>query len=246
MLLEERRQLPESMGELFGAALRAYGRRLPLYLGAAVAAIAVQSILAFVFPNDGGIFAGASIVCEALIAAIVTIGVIGDLNVTETRPSNAAVFDAAVQRWWIVTGASLGLWAVGVVTIGQIFAPNQTPLDYFLILPLAVFAGSVSFAPAIAALDVTTRPELLVFSSIGRSLSLSLMRANLGRIVVLSIVALIPTLLETILSDVLHVRNIKASSFLGSVPLDTLAAGPLQAIFTVFYLDFVRRGAASR
>lgn len=245
MMIEERSKLPESMGDLFSTALRAYGRRLPLYLGVALLALVVQTALSAAFPTDRGILIAAQIVCEALIASLVTIGVVGDVHIAATRPGNGAVFDAALQRWWIVSGASLGIGVVDFFALGQIFAPGQDALDYFLILPLAVFSGSLNFAPAIAALDVKTRPELLVFSSIGRSFSLSLLRANLGRIVVLSFVALIPTLLETVLSDVLHVRNIRGSTFLGAVPIDTLVTGPMQAIFTLFYLDFVRRAAAA-
>jgi hypothetical protein len=49
-----------------------------------------------------------------------------------------------------------------------------------------------------------------------------------------------------ILSDQLGLRKVAASDFISVVPIDALLTGPLQAGFTIFYLDFVRRCAAGR
>ncbi len=43
MTADERSPLPESAGSLFDAAARAYGRRLWLYLGLALFALAIQA-----------------------------------------------------------------------------------------------------------------------------------------------------------------------------------------------------------
>jgi hypothetical protein len=51
----------------------------------------------------------------------------------------------------------------------------------------------------------------------------------------------LPTLVETVLGDQLAIRRVAGSQFIANIPIDALVTGPLQAIFTVFYLDFVRR-----
>ena len=95
-------------------------------------------------------------------------------------------------------------------------------------------------------IDEKTAPGVLVLASIGRSIALALARQNFGRLVVLAIVAVLPTLLETVLSDQLELRRVAAWQFIANIPIDALVTGPLQAIFTVFYLDFVRRSSAPR
>jgi len=48
-------------------------------------------------------------------------------------------------------------------------------------------------------------------------------------------------------ADQLALRHIGCVAFWSDVPIDELTVGPLQAVFTVFYLDFVRRvDAATR
>ena len=83
-----------------------------------------------------------------------------------------------------------------------------------------------------------------IFASIGRSISLALARQNIGRLIALAIVAVLPVLVQSILTDQLHLRKVAGWQFIGSIPIDALLCGPLQAIFTVFYLDFLRRTGA--
>lgn len=244
-MIEERTPLPESMGQLFATAWRAYTRRMPLYVAIALAAIATEAILTFAFPKSAGMLTASAIVCESFIAAFVTIGVVADLNIAATRPGARAIASAALARWWIVAGANAIVSFAGNVIISGTIDGDSSGLGYFLILPVAVIVGSLNFATVIAAVDVKTRPELLVFSSIGRSMMLSFARANFGRMVVLSLIAIMPTLIETVVRDVLQTRHIGASDFLGFAPLDVFVTGPLQAVFTLFYLDFVRRAAAT-
>jgi hypothetical protein len=115
-----------------------------------------------------------------------------------------------------------------------------------LILPIVVFWGSVAYASVIAAIDEKTAPGLLIIASLGRSVSLALARQNFGRLTALAIVAVLPTLVEAVLSDQLELRKVAGWQFIANIPIDALVTGPLQAVFTIFYLDFVRRSAGPR
>jgi hypothetical protein len=244
-MLDERLPLPESVGALVSIALRRYRRRLPLFFGTAFAGLLFEAGLALARPGDFGLFYAGSVVVDSLLAALVTIGVVADLRDGERLPDRA-VAARAFRRWGIVAIVTTLVDIVTFTTSSAVFGPPEATAYGLLSLPIVVLWGSISFASVIAAIDEKTAPGRLVFSSIGRSLSLALARQNFGRLTLLALIAVVPMLIETVLSDQLELRKVAAWQFIGNIPIDALVTGPLQAIFTVFYLDFVRRSTAPR
>ncbi len=244
-MIEDRRPLPESIGGLVQTAIRAYLRRFPLFFGTAVVGLVVEALMALARPADIGLLYAGSIVVDSLLAALVTIGIVNDMRDGEPM-SNRTIATLTSGRWGLVAAVVTLVDIVTYTTNDFVFGSPDATAYGFLILPIVVFWGSIAFASVIAAVDDKTAPGLLVLSSIGRSMSLALARPNLGRLTALALVAVLPTLVETILSDQLHVRKIAGWQFIGNIPIDALVTGPLQAVFTIFYLDFVRRSAAPR
>jgi hypothetical protein len=176
---------------------------------------------------------------------LVTIGVMADLRDGE-RLTDGAVIKLALSRWGIVAAVTTLVEIVTFATSGSVFGPPEATAYGFLILPIVVLWGSVSFATVIAATDEKTAPSLLILASIGRSISLAFSRQNFGRLAALAVVAVLPSLIESVLSDQLELRKVAAWQFVANIPIDALVTGPLQAVFTIFYLDFVRRSSNPR
>ncbi len=239
-MLEERRPLPESIGGLIDTAARAYRRRFRLYFGTAMAGLVAEAIASYLLPNDAGLLQAGSIVVDSAICALVTIGIVADMR-SDDRPTDGAVASRALARWGIVAVVTTLVNIVTLFTSDAVLGPPEDTAYGFLILPIVVAWGSLGFASVIAATDDKTSSFLLAFSSLGRSALLALARPNLGRLVVLAVVAVLPMFVEKVLVDQLELRKIAGSQFVGSIPIDALVTGPLQALFTVFYLDFMRR-----
>jgi hypothetical protein len=244
-MTDDERLLPESVGALVRIAWRAYARRFRLFFGTAVAGLIVEALVAYLRPGDQGFFVAGMIVVDSLLAALITLGVFSDLRDGE-RLTDGAVAQRALGRWGIVAGVTTLVEIVTFFTSGSVFGPPEDTAYGFLILPIIVFWGSVSFASVIAAIDEKTSPGMLVFASIGRSIALALSRQNFGRLAALSVVAVVPSLIESVLSDQLQLHKVAAWQFVANIPIDALVTGPLQAVFTVFYLDFVRRTTGQR
>ena len=249
VMIQERRPLPESVGGLMSSALRAYRRRFWLYFGIAFGGLVLEAVAAavaaYVRPGELGTLYAAPIAVDSLISAVVTIGIVADLR-HDDRSTSATITGIALGRWGIVAVVTTLVTIVDTFTTSAIFGPPENTAYGFLALPIIVLSGSLSFASVIAALDDKTAARILVLSSIGRSLTLALARQNLGRLIALALIAILPTLVETVLSDQLAIRKVAGWQFVGAIPIDALITGPLQAIFTLFYLDFVRRTTNAR
>jgi hypothetical protein len=244
MIDERHRPLPESAGALVLIAVRAYRRRFPLYFGIAFVGLLLEGVIAYLQPENPGFFYAGSIVVDSLISAAVTIGVIADMREGE-RTSDRDIALAAIAKWGLVAGVTAIVDYIEAWT--NVLGDGSPDAGFgFMILPIAVLWGSIGFATVIAALDEKTKPLVLLFSSIGRSMTLAFARQNFGRLVALALVALLPSLVESILADQLGVRKIAGSDFMATIPIDAFVTGPLQAAFTIFYLDFVRRSSAGR
>ncbi len=244
-MIDERRPLPETMSGLVTTALRAYRRHLRVFFGTAFVGLVLEAVIAYLRPGDIGCFYAGSIVVDSLVAALVTIGVVADVQSAEPL-TERALASTALSRWGIVAVVTTLVDIVTFMTTDSVFGPPEATAYGFLILPIVVFWGSIGFASVIAAIDETTPQSLLALASIGRSMALALARQNIGRLTALALVAVLPVLVETVLSDQLEVRRIAGWQFIGNIPIDAFVTGPLQAIFTVFYLDFVRRSGPAR
>jgi hypothetical protein len=69
---------------------------------------------------------------------------------------------------------------------------------------------------------------------------------NLGRLIVLSVLLTFPLFAELLLASYLRAHNIANIDFWSDIPLDMLTLGPLQAVATVFYVDFLRRSGRGK
>jgi hypothetical protein len=244
-MIDDRRPLPESIGALVQIAYRSYRRRFRLFFGAAFAGLVFEALIAALRPGDTGFFYAGWVIVDSFLAALVTIGVVADMREADPLPDRA-VAARAFGRWGIVAAVTTLVDIVTLTTSDSVFGPPEATAYGFLILPIVVFWGSVGFASVIAAIDEKTAPGLLIIVSIGRSVSLALARQNFGRLIVLAIVAVLPTLVEAVLADQLELRKVAAWQFIANIPIDVFITGPLQAVFTVFYLDFVRRSSGPR
>jgi hypothetical protein len=244
-MIDERRPLPESVGALVQIAVRAYLRRFRLYFGTAVAGLLCEAVIAYFEPKSDGFFFAGSIVVNSLLAALVTIGVVSDTRGSD-RLGDGVVANRAFERWGVVAAVTTLVDFVEVETGSSVFGPPDATAYWLLSLPIVVLWGSLGFASVIAALDDRASVGITILASLGRSFSLALARPNVGRLVALALVAVLPTFVEAVLLDQLQLRKIAGSQFIANVPIDALVAGPLQAVFTIFYLDFVRRSEAQR
>jgi hypothetical protein len=84
-------------------------------------------------------------------------------------------------------------------------------------------------------------PGLRIIGSFAQSIRLALFPTNFGRTVLVGITTLVPLLLTSVLFDQMGIHHVREAGFWANVPVDAITVGPLQAIFAVFYLDFIRR-----
>jgi hypothetical protein len=225
---------------LVSSAVRAYRGRFWLFFGTALLGLVFEAAIAYYRPGDIRFFYAGSVIVDSLLAALVTIGIVTDMRLGD-RVSDRDIASAALARWGIVAVVTTLVDIAIFCTSDAVFGPPDATGFGFLILPIIVFWGSLDLASVIAAIDEKTPQRLLIFASIGRSFALGLARQNFGRLIGLALVAVLPTLVETVLGDQLAIRRVAGSQFIANIPIDALVTGPLQAIFTVFYLDFVRR-----
>ena len=204
--------LPASIAGLFGAALGLYARRFPFYALLTLLAIGVQYIVDAQVMLDSGLLIGLDVVVGAFLAASVSIGVAFDVAGKEADWSR--IMTAASLRWGVVTLISLIALFLQWLFIPYVFLPASDTGYGILLLP---------------------------FIALGKALSVSAQFVNLGRLMVLSVLLSLPLFAEILLGAYLKSRNIGDLDFWSGVPIDMLTLGPLQAIATLFYIDFLRR-----
>jgi len=231
--------LPASIAGLFGTALGFYARRLPFYAVLALLAIGVQYVVDVEVLQDFGLMLGLDFVLQAFLAACVSIGVAFDLAGKEADWSRIMI--AASLRWAVVTLMLVIGWLVQVLYAPYIgLPPDQTGYG-LLFLPFIMISGVVTLASVVGAIEPTQSRLRLPLVALGKALSVSAQFVNLGRLLVLSVLITLPLLAETWLNGYLQPHHIANLDFWSNIPLDAITLGPLQAIATVFYVDFLRR-----
>jgi hypothetical protein len=232
--------LPASLAGLFGAAAGLYARRFPLYATLAVLAIGVQYIVdTLVLPGDFGLLLGLDIIIGGFLAATVSIGTAFDLQGKEADWSR--IVTAASLRWGVVT-----LIAFLAQFVYALFAPYLTlPLSQtgfgLLILPFIVIWAAVWMSMVVASIEPAQSRLLLPLLALGKGLGVSTRFTNLGRLMLYALLMLIPIYAEMFAETTLLAHKIPDSVFWSNVTIDMIALGPLQALATVFYVDFLRR-----
>jgi hypothetical protein len=231
--------LPASIAGLFGAALGLYARRFPFYASLALLAIGVQYIVDAQVMLDSGLLIGLDVVIGSFLAASVSIGVAFDVAGKEADWSR--IMTAASLRWGVVTLIALIAFFVQELFTPYVFLPASETGYGLLLLPFIVLWGAVSLATVVAAIEPTKSRLRLPLIALGKALSVSAQFVNLGRLMVYSVLLSLPLFAETLLGAYLRTRNVGDVEFWSNIPIDMLALGPLQAIATLFYIDFLRR-----
>jgi hypothetical protein len=237
---EEPERLPASIGGLFGTALGLYARRIGLYSILTVAAFALQFV-AILIPHTNGTGQALAVIVDAFLIAAVTIGTAGDL--AGTAGGWPAIVSAASERWGVVAIAGFIYFLVVYALVRGVYGSLEETGYGLFIPPIITLWGAVSLAQVVAAIEPAASRLMLPLTALGKALSVSLRAANLGRLILLSVTLTVPALVQSTLFGILSDRHVREASFWAYVPLDALFTGPLQAISTIFYLDFLRRVA---
>ncbi len=231
--------LPASITGLFGTALGLFARRFPYYGLLTLVAIGVQYIVDTQVMLDSGLLVGLDVVVGSFLAASVSIGVAYDLAGKEADWSR--IMTAASLRWGVVTLISLIALVVQWLFIPYVLLPAEDTAYGLLLLPFIVLWGAISLATVVASIEPTQSRLRLPLIALGKALSVSAQFVNLGRLMVLSVLLSLPLFAELLLAAYLKSHNVADLDFWSDVPIDMITLGPLQAIATVFYVDFLRR-----
>ncbi len=238
-MISDDNRLPKSVAGLFGMAGTLYARRMPLYLALAAIALAVQYVVGVLLPHTDGLVTGLGIIVDAFFVAAVSIGVAFDVAGKDADWSTVLL--AANERWGVVSIVCLAYWLVFVLLAPNVFGqPDDTGYG-FLILPIVVFWGAISLGQVVAAIEPVKTQLSLPFLAIGKGMAVAFRWANVGRLVLLSLIIVLPTVACGVLAEVLVAHQVHDAAFWANVPLDALTVGPIQALSTVFYIDFLRR-----
>jgi hypothetical protein len=231
--------LPVSIAGLFGTAFGLLARRFPLYATLTAIAISVQYAVDTLAAASPGLIVGLDLVAGAFVAATVSIGVAFDIAQKDADWSR--IVSAASLRWGVVT----------IVTFIAFFVQSQyvpigTPLGPdtaygLLLIPFVVLWGAVTMGTVVAAIEPVKSRLMLPLIALGKGMAVSTRFINLARLAFFSILLALPAIVQLLIDHQLAARHITLAEFWTGVPIDMISTGPLQAIATVFYIDFLRR-----
>jgi hypothetical protein len=230
---------PASITGLFGTAFTLYIRRFGLYATLAIAAFAVQLFVDLAVMQDTGLALGLNIVVGSFVAAAVSIGVAFDIARKDADWST--IFNAAALRWGVVVVVGLAGVLVQDLFLANVFLPPDQTGYGLLLVPLIVLWGAVMMASVVAAIDPAKSRLTLPGVALAKGIVVSLQFANLGRLMLFSLIAALPLVAEVLLRQFLVTRGVPEVDFWAGIPIDAVSVGPLQALATVFYIDFLRR-----
>ena len=246
-------RLPPSIGGLIDLGLAMWAKRLSLYLALSAALFALCGALEALWPATTD---SARVVKElvlvyselfglAYIVAVAALGVA--THVAGEHVSARLLLVGALERWPAVLGAMIVVQLVVELTIpfSALGPLPDPPVLALLIAPIIwLLWGVINLAGPIAALS-GERPLIALLTSFARAIGLSLRRGNFVRVCVLGFATILPTLIASIVFDVLAKHKMPHVAFWANIPIDVLTVGPLAAIQTAFALDFARRAGAT-
>jgi hypothetical protein len=249
-MIEEKQGLPESVGGLFDTAFALYGKRIGFYAAIAFAGFLIQgasAAIAYAFhiaALEAALIATVlNTIIDAFILGAVAIGVIADA--TGAAATQNQIITTTVSRWPVLI-AVYALINI-VMFVSNPVAPSiGLGLFFLYLLPICALWATVALATVICSVDTTQPPIMRMIVSFGHSFRLALGPGNVGRTVILGIMVLIPILFQVVLGTQLASHHVAGADFWTDVPVDALVIGPFQAVFAVFYLDFVRRYNAAQ
>jgi hypothetical protein len=237
--------LPSSIGGLFNTAFSLYGRRFAFYFALALAAALVQYVVDVAVPRwtglrSPGLTIGLSVIVDAFIVAAVTIGVALDLVQKDADWSQVLGF--ASERWGVVAVIGFVAFLVDALLEPVVLGPQGPDTLYgIMIVPTIAIWGALTLAQVVGAIEPARSRLMLPLIALGKGMAVAFRFTNLSRLLVLSVILVIPIFVEQLLGDQLAARHLADAVFWSNVPIDALTVGPLQALATVFYIDFLRR-----
>jgi hypothetical protein len=238
-MINDENRLPTSIAGLFNVAGSLYIRRFGLYATLAVIALGVQYVVGVLLPHTDGLVTGLEIIVESFLIATVSIGVAFDLA---RKPADwSTIVMGASERWGVVTLVSL-VYYIALVVFGAAVFGSSEDTGYGLLIPFVITMwGAISLGQIVAAIEPVKSQLMLPLQALGKGLAVGFRRTNLGRLVLLSVLLALPMLIDSALSEELTQRHVADALFWANVPVDAIVTGPLQALSTVFYVDFLRR-----
>ena len=231
--------LPASIAGLFGTAFGLLARRFPLYGTLTALAISVQYAVDTLAAASPGLVVGLDLVVGAFIAATVSIGVAFDLAQKDADWSR--IITAASLRWGVVTIVTFVAFFVQTQYVPIGIAPGPDTAYGLLWIPFIILWGAVTMGTVVAAIDPVKSRLMLPLVALGKGMAVSTRFVNLGRLMLYSILLTLPAIVQLLINHQLAVRHITPAEFWTGVPIDMISTGPLQALATVFYVDFLRR-----
>jgi hypothetical protein len=249
----EGERLPPSIGGLIDLGLATWATRAPLYLALSAALFALCGAVEALWPahTDSARVLKVLVVVYgelfglAYIVAAAALGVA--TRVAGEHVSTRLLLAGALERWPAVLGAMIVVQLVVELTLpfsalGPL--PDPAVLALFTAPIIWLLWGVINLAGPIAALS-GERPLIALLTSFARAIGLSLRPGNFVRVCVLGFATIVPTLIASVLFDVLGKRAVPHIAFWAAIPIDMLTVGPLAAIQTAFALDFARRAGAT-
>jgi hypothetical protein len=230
--------LPASLAGLFGTAFTLYVRRINLYGSLAFLAFAVQFMVDLAVMQDTGLAIGLNIVVGSFVAAAVSIGVAFD--VARKDADWSTIFNGAALRWGVVAIVCGIAYLIEQLFWPQVFLPPEETGYGLLLVPFVLLWGAVFMAQVVAAIDPAKSRLTLPFVALAKGLVVSAQFVNLGRLMMFSVLLTLPLIGEQLLYTPMLTR-IPDAWFWSQVPLEAIVVGPLQALATVLYIDFLRR-----
>ncbi len=107
--------------------------------------------------------------------------------------------------------------------------------------------GAVTLATVVAAIEPAPSRLRLPLIALGKALAVSAQFVNLGRLMRALGAADVPAVCRTAARRRTCARTTWPNvDFWSDIPIDMLTLGPLQAIATVFYVDFLRRAGRGK
>jgi hypothetical protein len=200
---------------------------------------AVQSLVDLAVMSDDGLAIGLNIVVGSFVAAAVSIGVAFDLAQKEADWST--IFNAASLRWGVVVIINGVYYLVYRLFWPSLFAPGEDTGYGLLLVPFVLLLGTIALATVVAAIDPVKSRLTLPLVALAKAFVVSAQFVNLGRLMMFSVLLIIPMIAETFIELELLQRGVAEAGFWASIPLDAITLGPIQALATVLYVDFLRR-----
>ena len=236
---------PASLTGLFATAYRLYVHRVGLYVSLAIAAFAVQAIVDLAVMRDDGLAIGLNIIVGSFVMAAVSIGVAFDLAQKDADWST--IFNSASLRWGVVVIVNGVYYVLYRLFWPSLFAPPEETGYGFLLIPFVLLLGAITLLGsafplfAHAAIDPAKSRLTLPLVALAKGFVVSAQFVNLGRLMMFSVLLMLPMIAETFLELQLIRRGVFEAGFWAAIPLDAITIGPLQALATVLYVDFLRR-----